>query len=139
MGLFDRLRGKQELNLQPRAGLLLAALTMVAIDGDIDDDEVAIIKRIDGGSVTPAWEQAVQAWKLKSPQDCVQLAAGAMNAEQRLCAMANLIDIAMADGVLADAESTLLQAYVQAFQIPEDDVAKIVEIIALKNNKDVFQ
>lgn len=138
MGLFDRLGGNKAIALSPQAGLLLSAITMVAIDGDVDDDELAIIRRLDGSGSTEAWEAAVRTWKMKSVEECIPLAAGAMNSEQRLVAIANLIDIAMADGILAGAEKGLLEAYVRAFSVNEADVEKIVNVIAIKNNKSAF-
>lgn len=61
-----------------------------------------------------------------------------MNAEQRLTAIANLIDIAMTDGILAGAEKELLESYVSAFDLSESDIGKIVGVISIKNNKSVF-
>lgn len=139
MGLFDKLGGNKEISLTPQAGLLLSAITMVAIDGDVDDDELAIIRRLDGSGRTDAWDSAVKAWKMKSVEECIPLAANSMNSEQRLSAMANLIDIAMADGVLADAERQLLEAYVKAFEISQGEIERIVNIVSIKNNKSIFQ
>ena len=48
MGLFDNLRGQQEIALTPRSAMLLACISMVAADGAIDDDEISVIQRIDG-------------------------------------------------------------------------------------------
>ncbi len=42
MGIFDKSMGNREVELTPHGGLLLAAISMVAIDGDVDDDELAI-------------------------------------------------------------------------------------------------
>lgn len=139
MGLFDKLTGHSEISLTPQAGLLLAAITMVAIDGDVDDDELAVIRRLDGSGSTTAWEAALKTYKMKSVGDCITAAARVMSREQKLVAMANLVDIAMADGGLAGAEKELLEAYVVAFGVSEADVAKIVEVISIKNNKSVFE
>jgi uncharacterized tellurite resistance protein B-like protein len=139
MGLFDKLGGNKEISLTPQAGLLLSAITMVAIDGDVDDDELAIIRRLDGSGKTDAWDSAVKVWKMKSVEECIPLAAGSMNSEQRLVTIANLIDIAMADGVLAGAEQQLLEAYVGAFEVSEAEIEKIVNVISVKNNKSIFQ
>ncbi len=57
---------------------------------------------------------------------------------QRLATMANLVDIAMADGALAGAERELLEAYVTAFGIAESEVEKMVAVIAVKNDRSVF-
>lgn len=138
MGMFDRLTGHKEIQLSPQGGLVLAAITMVAVDGDVDDDELAVIRRLDGSGSTEAWETAVKAYKTKSLRECLEMATAAMNAEQRLVAMANLVDIAMADGGLAGAEKELLEAYVTAFGVSEADVAKMVEVIAIKNDRGVF-
>lgn len=138
MGLFDKLGGHKDIALSPQAGLLLAAISMVAIDGDVDEDELAVIRRLDGSDSTEAWESALKAYKQKSVKECVELATASMNSDQRLTAVANLIDIAMADGGLAGAEKSLLEAYVTAFGVSESAVEGIVEVIAIKNNKALF-
>lgn len=139
MGLFDKLVGDKKIDLSPQAGLLLSAITMVAIDGDIDDDELAIIRRLDGSGKTAAWDVAVKTWKLKSVEECISLAAESMNQEQQLVAIANLIDIAMADGVLAGDELRLLEAYAKVFDVGQKEIERIVDVISIKNNKSIFQ
>lgn len=139
MGLFDKLTGQKETALTAQAGLLLAAITMVAADGEVDDDELAVIRRLDGSGSTAAWEAALRTYKMKSIQDCVSLATNSMSQQQRLVAMANLVDIAMADGGLAGAEKALLEAYVSAFGVSETEVAKIVHVTSIKNDKSVFE
>ena len=138
MGLFSNLGGGDEISLTPQGGLLLAAITMTAIDGDVDDDELAIIRRLDGSGATADWDAAVKTWKAKSIDDCVRLSASAMSSGQQLIAMANLIDIAMADGVLGNNERALLEAFVAAFDVNEAEIGKIVDVIAIKNNKSAF-
>lgn len=138
MGIFDKLTGHKEIELTSQAGLLLAAITMVAIDGDVDDDELAIIRRLDGSGTTTDWESAVKVFKTKSTKECIALASGAMNSEQRLVAIANLIDIAMADGGLAGSEKQLLEDYVEAFSVDTDAVGAMVDVISIKNNKAIF-
>lgn len=139
MGLFSKLGGSEEISLTPQGGLLLAALTMTAIDGDIDDDEIAIIRRLDGSGATDDWDSAVKAWKMKPIEECITLAANSMDNQQRLVAIINLIDIAMADGILAGAEEDLLEAYVTAFGIDEPSIEQIVQVISVKNDKSIFK
>lgn len=116
MGFFDKLTGNKDVALSPQAGLLLAAITMVAIDGDMDDDELAVIRRLDGSNSTTAWESAVKTWKAKTARECVPIATAAMNQEQRVVAM----DVA-------------------SFGVDGATVQNIVEVVAIKNNKDRFQ
>ena len=139
MGLFDSLRGQREVALTPRSSMLLACISMVAADGAIDDDELAIIRRIDGSSNTADWDRAVEAWKrVSGPKECVELTAPHLNDEQRRFTMANLIDIAMADGVLAGAEKGLLEKYLEAFQIDEHFIKGVVEFVSIKNDQAPF-
>ena len=137
MGLFDRLLNCSD-SLTPQAGLLLPTITMVAADGDVDDDEMAIIRRLDGGQRTTDWDSAGATSKEKTVQECISLAAASMNDDQRVVAMANLIDIAMADGTLAGAEKGLVEEYVGAFNVDISKVEEIVSVTSLKNNKEVF-
>lgn len=61
-----------------------------------------------------------------------------MGNEQELIAIANLIEIAMADGVLSGNDLRLLEAYVDAFDVSETNIEKIVQVIASKNDKSKF-
>ncbi len=61
-----------------------------------------------------------------------------MNENQQLSTLANLIDIAMANDILTNAQQTLLDTYVAAFDVNEADVQKIVDVMSLKNDKTRF-
>lgn len=52
--------------------------------------------------------------------------------------MANLVDLAMADGFLAGAEKDLLALYLEQFKMSEAEIKDVVEVVALKNNYSVF-
>ena len=64
--------------------------------------------------------------------------AAALDERQREVVMANLIDLAMADGSMAGNEKEMLMQYLQAFGISEDKVKPIIETIAVKNNLGIF-
>ncbi len=133
MGLFDRLTGSREVTLNSKSAILLACITMVAADGDLDDDELAIIRRIDGTANTSAWEAAVGVWKRHSLNECADFACNFVDPAHKNALLANLIDIAMADGSLAGAEKRLLENYVEKLQIGADVVSAMVDVIGLKN------
>lgn len=40
MGLFDKLSGSSKVQLNPKSALALAAMTVIAADGSIDDEEM---------------------------------------------------------------------------------------------------
>lgn len=137
MGLFDSLMGG-EVALTPLAALALSAMTMIGADGSIEDDELAELSKIVRGN-GQAFDAAFKAYKAKSVEDCVSLVAKTLTSkEQRKCAMAIILDIAMADGVLAGAEEKLAARYVKEFQLADDDVRPLIAVIAVKNNRGLF-
>lgn len=137
-GLFSELSGSEKVPLTPQGGLLLAAMIMAEIDGDIHDDERSIIRRLDANSRKDDWDSAVELKEATSVEECIALSASAMSKKQQLLAIANLIDIAMADGTLANEEKALLEKYVAAFDVNESEVKKIVHVISIKNNMSLF-
>jgi uncharacterized tellurite resistance protein B-like protein len=137
MGLFDKFTGGGDIKLTPRAALGLAAMTVIGADGSIDDEEINSLIRILRGDQA-AFQAAFKVYKAKKVSECIPIVTGVLNQDQRAATMANLLDIAMADGVLAGDEETLLQGYIQAFGIPEKLLNDIIEVIALKNKVDAF-
>ena len=52
MSIFDGLRGQNKITLDSKSAVLLSCILMVSADGSVDDDEMAIIRRIDGSGST---------------------------------------------------------------------------------------
>jgi uncharacterized tellurite resistance protein B-like protein len=138
MGLFDKLKGNQEIKLSPKGALALAAMTIIAADGSIDEDEIAGLKRIVRGDEN-SFNQAYKVFKNKPLTECVEVVGKILNDKQKACVVANLVDLAMADGVLAGAEEKMLTAYISSFQLSDDVVKKIIDAIEMKNNFLVFE
>ncbi len=138
MGLFDKLVGKKETVLTPKAALALACMTVVAADGGVDEEEMATLKRIVKDD-QQAFHTAIKVYKDLSTQECVDLVVASLNPKQRVAVLVNLLDIAMADGVFAGPEEKLLVAYLEALQISEQVVKDLVEMIALKNDHSIFE
>lgn len=127
-----------DTKLTPKSALLLAAITISAIDGDVDVNEVAIINRLDGFTASADWEIAVAVWNETPLENCIPMVANALNMKQQRVTIANLVDIAMADGFLHEAENTLLRAYASAFSVSDAEIERIVDVITLKNDKSSF-
>jgi uncharacterized tellurite resistance protein B-like protein len=137
MGLFDKLLGN-EAKLTPKSAFVLAALTLIAADGQIDEEEIFALRRLVKGD-TDAIKTAQKVWQATPNfKELLPIIAAALDAKQREVVIANLIDLAMADGTLAYAEKELLGLYLQAFQISEETVKPIIDVVALKNNSSVF-
>lgn len=124
--------------LTPKAALLLSTITMAAIDGELDRNEIAIINRLDGFSLSGEWDLAIAVWEVTPVEECIILIAQTLSSKQQRVAMANMVDIAMADGSFDQNENVLLRAYVNAFDVLDEDVERIVDVITIKNDKSLF-
>lgn len=124
--------------LTPKAALLLATITITAIDGQLNENEVAIMNRLDGLTTSDDWDLAIAVWDELALEECIPLVASSLDVKQQRVAMANMIDIALADGFLDEAENVLLRAYSQAFDVSDEDIEKIVDVITIKNDKSRF-
>lgn len=137
MGLFDKLRGTVPDKLNPRTALALGALTVIGIDGNIDDDEaqsVARLIRVDGRAL----DDALRIYKDLSVEESVQLVVKAFDQRQKQAFIINVLDLAMVDGVLTGSEQALIREYVNLLKLSESEVQAIVDLIALKNDPSVF-
>lgn len=137
MGLFDKLLGK-EAKLTPKSAFVLAAMTLIAADGQIDEEEIFALRRLVKGD-SDSIKNAQKVWQANpNLKELLPLIAAALDSKQREVVIANLIDLAMADGILANAEKELLGLYMQAFQLSDATVQPIIDVVALKNNASVF-
>ncbi|RBP51744.1 TerB family tellurite resistance protein [Arenicella xantha] len=126
------------VHIPAKAALLLATITITAIDGELDAHEVAIINRLDGFTTSEDWDSAIAVWNDTPLEDCIAVVAASLNEKQQRVAMANMFDIAMADGRLDEAENVLLRAYANAFTVSDEDIERIVDVITIKNDKTKF-
>ena len=125
-------------NITPKAALLLSTITMAAIDGELDRNEIAIINRLDGASLSTEWDLAIEIWDITPVDECVSLIAQTLNSKQQRVAMANMVDVAMADGGLDEDENMLLRAYAGEFDVDDSEIEKIVDVITIKNDMSIF-
>ncbi len=73
MGLFDKLNSSSGLH-SPKSAMILAAITMIAIDGEVDEAEVDILRRLARGD-DQAFEAAVKFWKANDLDACIAASA----------------------------------------------------------------
>ncbi|MDD1706167.1 MAG: TerB family tellurite resistance protein [Methanoregulaceae archaeon] len=137
MGIFDKLRGSKNIQLTPKSALITAAITVIASDGVLDEAELGDLAKIARGDKN-AVNDAVQVLQGNSISECMELIANCLNEKQRMAAMAILLDLAMADGILAGNEQKILQQYMEKFGISETAIKPVIDAIALKNDFSVF-
>jgi uncharacterized tellurite resistance protein B-like protein len=138
MGLFDKLAGTRTVELNPKSALVLTALTVVAADGVIDESEMNNLANIVRGD-RKSIDDAVKVLKANPLEESINLVSKCLNDKQKIATLAIVIDLAMADGVLATQEQQLIQMYINKFGISEDALKPIFDTIAIKNDFSVFK
>jgi len=136
MGIFDRLSGKPA-ELTPKSALVLSAITVIAADGVIEESELNDLAKIVRGD-RKSIETAMQVLKENKFPGVIDLVAKKLDDKQKIATLAILCDLAMADGVLAGEEKTILQMYMDKFGVPEATMKPIIEAIGIKNDFSIF-
>jgi uncharacterized tellurite resistance protein B-like protein len=137
MGIFDKLTGSKSATLTPKSALVAAAITVIAADGVIDEQELFDLQKIVRGDRN-AVETAIKFIQGTPIPETVEKVTGILSEKQRLTTMAILLDLAMADGVLAGNEQKVLQMYMEKFGISEQTLKPVIDAVALKNDFSVF-
>ncbi len=137
MGIFDKLTGSKNVQLTPKSALVASAITLIAADGVLDEQELYDLQKIVRGD-RDAIETAIKVIQGNQLPDIIALVAATLNETQRMTTMAVLLDLAMADGILAGNEQKILLMYMEKFGIAETSLKPVIDAIALKNDFSVF-
>jgi uncharacterized tellurite resistance protein B-like protein len=137
MGIFDKLTGSKKVQFTPKLALTTAAITVIAADGVLDDQEIFDLNRIVHGDRNVI-DSAVTVVRESKLPEVIDLVAGALDEKQRFTTMAILLDLAMSDGILSGEEQTLLKSYMEKFGITEAALKPIIDAIAVKNDFSIF-
>jgi uncharacterized tellurite resistance protein B-like protein len=130
MGFFT----KSKKTVSAQGALVLSMTAMILVDGDADADELAILERIMNNSEADESDDELHdLYKTYELVDLIELIANSLNEQQRITVVANILDTAMADGILGNNEKILLKGFINAFKMDSDDVDTIIKVIAMKN------
>lgn len=127
----------EELRILPKTALFLAAISIVAADGEIVNAETADLEKIVRGD-QETFALAYSIFRNKSYKECVDLVSDSLNEKQKNTLIAILLDLVMADGKLANAEEQLISVYVSKFETPVDVFKNLCHYISMKNNFSLF-
>ena len=137
MGIFDRLTGSKPVTLTPKSALALAAVTVIAADGVIDQAELNDLAKIVRGD-SKSLQDAMEVLKANKFPGVIDMVAATLDEKQKIATLAILCDLAMSDGILAGEEKVILQMYMDKFGVSEATLKPIIEAIAIKNDFSIF-
>lgn len=127
----------EHLKLTPKEALALACISVMSIDGSVEDAELKVVNRIIQGD-HDAFLKAYEVHDELGTLDSVHLACEILNADQILFAVTNFLDLVMADGILSGSEEKLIQHFLQLSGHPDETLEKIEYVLNIKNNFSVF-
>lgn len=118
------------------SALLGAALMFVAgLDGDIHKSELEVIRRV--CSFHPgAFDQAHEYYQKHRLEELYEELS--LTPQQALCYYANMLELAMADGVLDRNEQQLLRQFAGIFGVSHSDCESIRSVLLIKNQLSVL-
>lgn len=130
MGFF----GGSKKKISAQGALILAMMTVILIDGNADEDEMMVLQRVmDNSDADETDEELDELYESHNLKDRIELIANSLDSTQRMTVLANLLDVAMADGILGEREKDLIVTFTIEFQTDDSDLDKIIDVIFAKN------
>ena len=123
-------------NLTPIVTFCALLHKLVQSDENLSDEEMTNLKLIlsDPKLIKTGWEVS----RKYSNEQMITYTKQLLNIQQKHCLIANSLDIAMVDGVLAEKEKTFLETLRKSIGIGTDDFNRIYDVLYLKNNLTIF-
>jgi uncharacterized tellurite resistance protein B-like protein len=150
MGLFDLFKDEDYEGLMtPHFAFVAALIYMVSADGKTTNEEIGQLLSILGGrqqkhvigvgsNQREVLNRVTQYAKSTDVDTFLAFATPILTEPQRLCILANIFDVALADGILQPEEKQLLDKFLLAFELPPERIKPIFEALLIKDNRQVF-
>lgn len=121
----------QEHLLSPIVGLAAGLMYMAIIDGEIDKTEDYYIRYVCRNSK----ENLKEGLKYQKTHSYDQLLVDLsyIDHQQRLCMLANLLELGMTDGILHRSEQKIAKDFALAMEISKDEYQTISDVLLIKN------
>jgi uncharacterized tellurite resistance protein B-like protein len=111
-----------ESGLSAKMALCLAAMTLVGIDGEFNEEELAKLRDLIHSDEN-AFLKAFSFYNERSLDVCMKVVAARLNEEQKQIVYRILYDLAHSDQDLAKSEEDLLKQYAAAFGLATNFLA----------------
>jgi tellurite resistance protein len=120
--------------ISPLLGLVIVLMFIATVDDDIADEEQKFITRFcDDDNL---YNKAYQYHQNNNFEEI--LAKLALNEQQKMCYLANIIELAMSDGVFDSREQKMIKRFAQAADLDDSQVQTIRDVLLIKNQLSVL-
>ena len=127
----------EAIKLSPPLVLTACLLYIMASDGKIQEQESSQLQQVIGGN-DGLLAHALAYVKAFPVEKFLEDAPSVLSQQDKLCIIANVYDSMLADGNADKKEHEIFNKFREAFDLQTSDVNLIVEVVTLKNNKDIF-
>ncbi len=123
--------------LTPMTGLAAALMHVAMADGKVAPEEDRyIIAACQGDQAL--LQAALAYFKGHTYAELLADLKGILRHEQRLCILANLMELGMSDGTLRSSEQQLMRDFVAAMGLSEDELETIRQVLIIKNRTSIL-
>ncbi|MCK4983590.1 MAG: TerB family tellurite resistance protein [Victivallaceae bacterium] len=121
--------------ISPLLGLAVILMFVATVDDDIADEEQEFIKRFCDFD-NELYDKAYDYYRKHTFEDTI--GALALNGQQKMCYLANIIELAMVDGVFDSREQKMIRRFSNAADLTESEVRTIRDVLLMKNQLSVL-
>ena len=125
----------KKVELNPLVGFAASLYVLSQVDGSMDKRELDIINRVVSTENSVA---ALDYLHQQGPLQLIESLKKMLDEKQKLCLMANLLELSMSDLVIKKDEKEIIRQFKDALQIDDSDYQAIYDVLMLKNNTGVF-
>ncbi|MDD5599402.1 MAG: hypothetical protein PHV82_15755 [Victivallaceae bacterium] len=122
-------------HLSPMLGLVVILMFVAAVDDDIAKDEQEFIERFCGGD-TKLYNKAYEYYQKHTLGETI--ACLALDEQQKMCYLANILELAMADGIYDSREQKMIETFTAAAGLDKGKVRTIEDVLLIKNQLSVL-
>ncbi len=110
---------------------------MIQSDCSIDDEELELLNEMINHP--PTILKGLDALRRLGPVELFQRASELLTEQQKLCLMANLVEMSMVDGLVRGQERKLLRQVRDAIGIDKENFDAIFDVLMIKNDRSIFE
>jgi len=121
--------------ISPFLGLVIILMFIATADNDIAAEEQEFITRFCAGD-DELYNKAYAYYQKHTFDDSI--GALALNGQQKMCYLANIIELAMIDGVFDSREQKMIKRFANAADLTESEVRTIRDVLLVKNQLSVL-
>ncbi|MEO1270730.1 MAG: TerB family tellurite resistance protein [Myxococcota bacterium] len=142
MTLFDQYNAKQSgiVRMNPPFVFIASMTYMALVDGEVHERELMSFAGwfVSDGEAEAACHNALKYARETAVGDFLMAAAPILTEEQKLCLLANMLDVLFADGFADPSEQELFYRFCDAFEVTEEQYRPFIQTAMAKNNRAVF-